>query len=104
MPERENTLDIENTTLFEEAPIPANGDPYVAVAMETNDNGVAIEQTPFTLGTGFESIDDIAAHVQEILAHPGRFDTEIPFLPDRVEIFCIAGSVEFDLATIQTGA
>lgn len=88
-------LEIDDTDLFDAAPSPANGDPYVAVVMRTNENGVAIEKEAITLGTGFESIDDIAWELKRILGNPERHGHGIKFVPDRAEVFSIAGTVEF---------
>ena len=89
------SLEIDDAELYGEAPTPANGDPYVAVVMTTNDEGVPIEKDTITLGTGFESIDDIAGDLKRRLEQPDQFDHDIGFAPDRAEIFGIAGSVSF---------
>lgn len=89
------SLEIDDTELYAEAPTPANGDPYVAVVMKTNEQGVSIEQETITLGTGFESINDIAWELKQMLEQPDQYDHGIDFVPDRAEVFGIAGSVGF---------
>jgi hypothetical protein len=78
------TLDIEinDTKLYAEAPAPANGDPYIAVVMKTNDKGVPVQKLTITLGTGFESITDIAWSLKQRLEQPDRYGDEIEFVPD----------------------
>jgi hypothetical protein len=88
-------LEIDDTDLYDGAPTPANGDPYVAVVMQTNENGAAVQQETLTLGTGFESIDDIAWELKRQLADPERYGHDIEFVPDRADIFGIAGAVDF---------
>lgn len=88
-------LEIDDTDLYDGAPTPANGDPYIAVVKQTNENGVAIKQETLTLGTGHESIDDIAWELKRQLADPERYGHDIEFVPDQADIFGIAGAVDF---------
>lgn len=88
-------LEIDDTDLYDGAPAPGNGDPYVAIVMQTNRKGVAVQQGTLTLGTGFESIDDIAWELKRRLADPERYGHGIEFVPDRADIFGIAGVVDF---------
>jgi hypothetical protein len=89
-------VSIRSSNLFGEAPSPANGDPYIALLSRTNNNGVAIERETAILGTGFDSFDDIAAHIQRIIEHPDQHDLDLEFTPDRAEVFGISGTISFE--------
>lgn len=91
-------LAVDDTTLFEAAPQPANGDPFVAMLLNENDNGVAVDRTLVSLGTGFDSLEAIAAHLRDRLNgdSPSNDTFDLEFVPTRAEIFGIAGSVSFE--------
>lgn len=72
----------------------ANGDPYVAVVSETNDKGVPIDTQTITLGTGFESYDDIV-HTVERAAKIGQ-PTTITVHFDRVDIYGLDAQANFE--------
>lgn len=91
---------VKSSKTYDPVPEPANGDPYIAHVSETAENGVPIQTVSLTLGTGFESIEQIAQHVRRRLADPdyyGDGDT-IPddFAPDQAHVFGLHGHIEFE--------
>jgi hypothetical protein len=95
----ELNLTVEETTLYESAEEPANGDPFVAVVMQTNENDVTVEREPIFLGTDFESIDEVATRLRRFLTSPTLAGHDVDFVPDRADIFTVAGSVDFEPVT-----
>lgn len=75
----------------------ANGDPYMAMLMETNEQGVAIQRRAVSLGTGFTSMDDIASFIRlELRRDEPALDgfRDLSFEVDSVDIFGVVGRVD----------
>ncbi|MEZ3117968.1 hypothetical protein RYH80_18790 [Halobaculum sp. MBLA0147] len=68
-----------------------DGECYIAVFQQDRPRGSRTHTS--ILGTGYSSIDALAAECRELATAD---DSDIPFRPHRVEIFSSNGEVTFD--------
>jgi len=95
-------INIDSKTNFTGVYHKANGDPFIAVFSRTEpEDNAPSEKRVITLGTDFQSFNDIIYTARDIIIapqHSGVMNGKEPlqFAPTRVDIFELSGTASFE--------